>query len=49
MKKKRKIGSGRNRDVYELSNHSVLKVAKSKRGIDNNKTEVKIYKNTKKK
>ncbi|MGO4107554.1 hypothetical protein [Paenibacillus sp. YAF4_2] len=43
------IGNGRNREVYELSNNSVIKIALSKRGIENNKTEVKIYKYASKK
>jgi hypothetical protein len=38
------IGNGRNRIVYDLNNRYVLKIAITKWGIQNNKTEFKIYK-----
>jgi hypothetical protein len=42
--KHKMIGSGRNRIVYDLNNGYVLKVALTEWGIQNNKTEFKIYK-----
>jgi len=42
--KHKMIGNGRNRIVYDLNNGYVLKIAITKWGIQNNKTEFKIYK-----
>ncbi|MCJ7992691.1 hypothetical protein MUB15_31750 [Priestia sp. OVS21] len=42
--KYKKLGNGRQRIVYDLNNGYVLKVALSQSGIQNNKTEFKIYK-----
>ncbi|KRD85895.1 hypothetical protein ASE51_27300 [Bacillus sp. Root147] len=41
--KYKKIGNGRQRIVYDLNNGYVLKVALTEFGIQNNKTEFKIY------
>lgn len=37
------VGSGRHRIVYDLRNGYVIKVAISRRGLKNNKTEFKLY------
>jgi hypothetical protein len=42
-KKKKLIGWGRKRKVYDLGNGYVLKVAKSKAGLLSNKTEFLLY------
>ena len=39
------IGSGSSREVFDLSNGYVIKVAKNKAGIEQNKTEFKISNN----
>lgn len=43
IKGKKYIGSGIYRDVYDLGNGFVFKIAKSKRGIKCNRTEVMLY------
>ncbi|MGG3155366.1 hypothetical protein ABEP50_06900 [Priestia megaterium] len=42
--KYKKLGNGRQRIAYDLNNGYVLKVALTRSGIQNNKTEFKIYK-----
>lgn len=42
-KRKKLIGSGHKRNVYDLGNGYVLKVAKSKAGLQSNKTEYFLY------
>ncbi|MCZ8510862.1 hypothetical protein O9H85_00075 [Paenibacillus filicis] len=44
IRRKKVIGSGARRLVYDLGNGYVLKVSKSKNGIRSNKNEVVIYK-----
>lgn len=46
IKSNKIIGSGAKRIVYDLGNNTVLKVAKSKKGIRNNEMEVAIYKSS---
>jgi hypothetical protein len=46
IKGKKHIGLGARRVVYDLGNGYVLKVAKSKYGIKNNKKEVMMYKSS---
>lgn len=45
-KRKKIIGEGARRIVYDLGNGCVLKVAKSKHGINSNKREVIMYKSS---
>ncbi|MEW9670083.1 hypothetical protein [Ammoniphilus sp. 3BR4] len=44
IKQKKLLGAGRRRVVYDMGKGKVLKVAKDKKGIRFNKSEVKIYK-----
>jgi len=46
IKGKKRIGAGGTRIVYDLGNGNVLKIAKSKKGIQCNKMEVTLYKTT---
>lgn len=46
MKKKKPIGQGSSRIVYDIGKGRVLKVAKSQLGIRSNRTEVKMYKSS---
>lgn len=43
---KKAINYGTRRIVYDLENGTVLKIAKSKIGVESNMTEVKIYKSS---
>lgn len=43
IKKKKVIGSGKGRIVYDLGHGKVLKVAKKTQGVRNNENEVNIY------
>ena len=43
IKGKKRIGAGGTRIVYDLGNGNVLKIAKSKKGIQCNKMEVTLY------
>ncbi|WP_410514952.1 hypothetical protein PaeBR_11485 [Paenibacillus sp. BR2-3] len=42
-KRMKLIGSGRKRNVFDLGNGNVLKVAKSRSGLQSNKTEFLLY------
>ncbi|GAB7055235.1 MULTISPECIES: hypothetical protein [unclassified Paenibacillus] len=46
IKGKKFIGAGRTRIVYDLGKRRVFKVAKSKKGIRSNQTEVILYKSS---